>query len=179
MAKRNTIKEGVKKNTMKVKSKTSSSKKSKPIKVLVAHNNRLGYSTTKAHKFAERIDKNKDYKVIYDKDHWNLGEKTSPTEINKREKEMVQKADVVTRIIHSPSKTGQKRHNGALSEERKAIRSSKPIIEIYERGAHESPNRSITEKNYTKKIKINLKEGETLDKGFKSGVEKLKKKRLL
>ena len=156
-----------------------SSIKSKPVKVLIAHDNRLGYSTTKAHKFADRIDKKKEYKVIYDKDHFNQGEKLSPTEINKREKEMVQKADVIARIVQPPSKTGEKRHDGALSEIRKGIKASKPIIEIYERGARESSTRPITEKNYSKRVKINLKEGETVDKAFKSGIEKLKKKGLL
>ena len=156
-----------------------SSTKSKPTKILIAHDNRLGYSTTKAHKFAERIDKNKDYKVIYDKDHFNAGEKLSSTEINKREREMVQKANVVVRIIQSPSKTGEKRHDGALSEVRKAINSSIPIIEIYERDARESSIRSIIEKNYKKRVKINLKEGETIDKAFKMGIKKLKQKGLL
>ncbi len=157
----------------------STSKKSKATKVLIAHDNRLGYSTTKAHKFANRIDKNKDFKVIYDKDYFNPGEKLSPTEINKREKEMVQEADVIARIIQPPSKTGEKRHGGALSEVRKGINASKPVIEIYERGARESSTRSIIEKNYNKRVKINLKEGETIDKAFKTGIEKLRKKGLL
>jgi len=165
------------------KKKTSkrkpSSIKSKPIKVLVAHDNRLGYSTTKAHKFADRIDKNKDYQVIYDKDHFSQGEKLSSTEINNREKQMVQKADVITRIIHPPSKTGERRHDGAISEVRKGINASKPVIEIYERGARESSTRSVIEKNYKKRVKINLKEGETIDKAFKTGIEELKKKGLL
>lgn len=159
--------------------KKPNSIKSKPIKVLVAHDNRLGYSTIKAHKFADRLDKNKDYKVIYDKDHFNAGEKLSSTEINKREREMVQKAKVIVRIIQSPSKTGEKRHDGALSEVRKGINASIPVIEIYERGARESSTRSIIEKNYKKRVKINLKEGETIDKAFKTGIEKLKKKGLL
>jgi len=156
-----------------------SSTKSKPIKVLIAHDNRLGYSTTKAHKFADRIDNNKDYKIIYDKDHFNAGEKLSSTEINRRERDMVQKADVIARIIQSPSKTGEKRHEGALSEVRKGINASKPVIEIYERGARESSTRSVIEKNYKKRVKINIKEGETIDKAFKTGIEKLKKKGLL
>ena len=92
---------------------------------------------------------------------------------------MVQEADVIARIIQPPSKTGEKRHDGALSEVRKGIKASKPVIEIYERGARESSTRSIIEKNYNKRVKINLREGETIDKAFKTGIEKLKKKGLL
>ncbi len=164
----------VKKKAPKRKPRTT-----KLIKILIAHDNRLGYSTTKAHRFADRIDKDKNYKVIYDRDYFNPGEKLSSTEINKRERVMVQKADVIVRIIQPPSKTGEKRHDGALSEVRKGINASKPIIEIYERGARESSTRSIIEVNYKKRVKINLKEGKTIDKAFKTGIEKLRKKGLI
>ena len=153
--------------------------KKQPINVLIAHDNRLGYSTTKAHKFAERLAKGRDYNVIIDKDIWKSREKTSPRETDKREKEMVRKADVIARIVPPPSKTGQNRHGGAQSEIRKGIRSSKPIIELYERGARDSPTRPLSEKNYNKRVPVHLKTGETLDKGFKVGIEELKRKRHL
>ncbi len=54
-------------------------KSNKKIKVLVAHDNRLGPSTTKAHKFAEKISKNPNFETILDKEYWNPMEKTSKT----------------------------------------------------------------------------------------------------
>ena len=167
-----------KKNPTKVKSKTIN-KKSKHIKVLVAHDNRLGPSTTKAHKFAEKISKDPNFETILDKEYWNPMEKTSKTETNRRETEMVNKSDVVVRIIPAPSKTGQPRHEGAKSEVLKAMRASKPVLEIYERGSRDSPNRPVSQKNYGKKVEVHIKEGETLEKAFKTGIKELKKKGLL
>lgn len=172
-------KDGVRVKPTSVKPTRYQIEKKKPINVLIAHDNRLGYSTTKAHKFAERLSKRKDYNVIIDKEYWKLKEKTSPTETNRREKEMVRKADVIARIVPPPSKTGQSRHDGAQSEIRKGVRLSKPIIELYERGARDSPNRPESEKKYSKRIPVHLKPGETLDKGFETGIDKLKKKKLL
>jgi len=160
--------------------KTSSpSKKSNPIKVLVAHDNKSGYHTTKSHKFAERLDEDPRYRTIFDKKVWTPKENTSRTEINKREKEMVKKADVITRIVPPTSLTGQERRDGALSEIRKAIHAGKPIIEIFERGARDSPNRPLSEKNYENRVPIHLQPGEHLDQGFQKGLEKLKKKQVL
>lgn len=151
----------------------------KKIKVLIAHDNRLGYPTSKAHKFAERLAKDKDIDVILDKDYWNPKEKTSKTETNRRETKMVKKADVVVRIVPPPSKTGQPRHPGAEAEVRKAINASKPVLELYERGSRNSPGRNIREKNYRKREEVHLKEGETLDKAFNQGLKELKKKKLV
>ena len=145
-------------------------------KVLVIHDNRIGYGTTKAHKLAEKIDKMKGFKSILDKHHWKPGEKTSPTETNNREQKMVKKADIVVRVVPPSSKTGEKRHEGAQSEVRKTIKASKPFIEIFERGARDSPNRSKQEKNYSKRIPVHLKSGEHIEKGFKKGIEGLNKK---
>jgi len=147
-------------------------------KVLVIHDNRIGYGTTKAHKLAEKIDKMKGFKSILDKHHWKPGEKTSPTETNKRERKMVKKADIVVRVVPPSSKTGEKRHEGGQSEVRKTIKASKPFIEIFERDARDSPNRSKQEKNYSKRIPVHLKSGEHLEKGFKKGIEELNKKKL-
>jgi len=174
-----TRKDGTKVRSTKVKPTKYKIEKKKAIKVLIAHDNRLGSSTTKAHKFAERIGKNKEYDIIIDKNRWKLKEKTSHTETNKREKEMVSEADVIIRIIPSPSKTGQERHKGAQSEIRKAIKASKPLIEIYEKGARDGPGRPLAEKNYGKREEVHLKPGETLDKAFTEAIEKLKKKKLL
>ncbi|MFX1366909.1 MAG: hypothetical protein ACFFAH_11210 [Promethearchaeota archaeon] len=172
-------KDGVRVKPTHVKPTRYHIEKKRPINVLIAHDNRLGYATNKAHKFAERISKDKNYNVILDQEYWKSKEITSPTETDRREKEMVKKADVIARIIPSPSKTGQSRHDGAQSEIRKGIKASKPIIEIFERGARDSPNRPLSEKNYSKKVPIHLKSKETLDKGFHEGIEKLEKKKLL
>ena len=158
--------------------KKAPAKKNPPTnkKVLVIHDNKIGYGTTKSHKLAEKIDKMKGFKSIIDKHHWKPGEKTSPTETNNREKKMVKKADIVVRVVPPSSKTGEKRHEGAQSEVRKTIKASKDFIEIFERGARDSPNRSKQEKNYSKRIPVHLKSGEHIEKGFKTGIEELNRK---
>ncbi|QEE16834.1 hypothetical protein DSAG12_02664 [Promethearchaeum syntrophicum] len=152
--------------------------KKKPLKIMVAHDNKTPGHTTKAHKFSERLDKDSKYKTIHDQKKWKKGEKTSPTETNEREKQMVKDADVVVRIVPPSSKTGEKRHEGAKREIRKAIRQQKPIIEIFEKGARNSPNRNISEKNYKKKTEVHLKPKENLETGFKQGIKDLNKKGL-
>ncbi|MBA7578100.1 hypothetical protein ES708_19956 [subsurface metagenome] len=156
-------------------SKTKKSKK-KTIKIMVAHDNKTPGHTTKAHKFSERLDKDPKYKTIHDQKKWKKGEKTSLTETNNREKQMVKDADIVLRIIPPSSKTGEKRHEGAKREIRKAIRQEKPIIEIFENGARNSPNRNITEKNYKRRAEIHLKPKENLETGLKRGIKDLNKK---
>ena len=49
---------------------------SKPIKILLAHDNRLDYHTDKAHRCAEWMDQKKEFEVIFDKKFWKKGEKT-------------------------------------------------------------------------------------------------------
>lgn len=168
-----------KKTTIKPKSKSSKArgKIKKPVKVLVVHDNKTKSHTTKAHKLAKRLEKDPNYKVIYDKEVWKKGEKTSSTETDRREREMVKKADVVARIVPSPSKTGSKRNIGALREVRKAIRAGKPVVEIYEKGGKTSSNRATYEKNYGKRVPVHLKPGEKLVTGFKKGMREIQKKK--
>ena len=147
---------------------------SKPIKILLAHDNRLDYHTDKAHRCAEWMDQKKEFEVLYDKKFWKKGERTSITETNRREREMVEKADIIVRLIHPPSKSGDQRHEGAQREFRKAMRAGKPIIEIYYMGARTSPNRPIQEKNYKYRIPIYLKRGERLEKGIQRGLNEYK-----
>ena len=142
----------------------------KPVKILLAHDNRLDYHTDKAHRFAEWMDQKKEFKVLYDKQFWQKGEKTSITETNRREREMVGETDIIVRLIHPPSKSGEQRHEGAQREFRKGMRAVKPIIEIYYMGARDSPNRPIQEKNYRFRISIHLKRGELLEKGIQRGL---------
>ncbi|MHA1315142.1 MAG: hypothetical protein ACTSSI_17250 [Candidatus Helarchaeota archaeon] len=151
----------------------------KQLKILLVHDNRTGYHTTKAHKFADKLKKNPYFQVIIDKDIWQRNERTSQTEIDRREREMVRKSDLVLRIVPAPSKTGQKRHDGSQREIRKAIFNKKPIIEIFEQGARNSPNRSIVERNYRKKEEIHLKPGEQLKKGFNQALHRIKQKGLI
>lgn len=148
---------------------------STPIKILLAHDNRLDYHTDKAHRCAEWMDQKKEFEVIYDKKFWKRGEKTSKTETNRREREMVKKSDIIVRLIHPTSKSGEQRHEGAQREYRKAMRLGKPIIEIYYMGAKTSPNRPIQEKNYKYRIPIYLKRGERLEKGIHRGLEEYKR----
>jgi hypothetical protein len=164
----------INKLTEKTAKKRSKSKKNK---ILIAHDNSTPGHTTKAHKFAERVAKDPNYTTIVDKEVWKPGEKTSATETDRREKEMVRQVDTVARVIPPSSKTKQKRHEGAQREVRKAINQRKDVIEIYENGARDSPNRSLSEKNYKNRVAIHLKPRQKLETGLKKGMEDLKKKK--
>lgn len=144
---------------------------SKPIKILLAHDNRIDYHTDKAHKCAEWMDQKKEFEVLYDKKFWKKGEKTSKTETNRRERVMVQKSDVIVRLIHPTSITGEKRHEGAKREFRKAMKAGKPVIEIYYMGARTSSTRRVQETHYKNRIVIGLKRGERLEKGIQRGLD--------
>ena len=148
---------------------------SKPIKILLAHDNRIDYHTDKAHKCAEWMDQKKEFEVIYDKKFWKRGEKTSKTETDRREREMVRKSDILVRLIHPTSRTGEKRHEGAKREFRKAMRAGKPVIEIYYMGARTSSNRRVQETHYKNRIVVGLKRGERLEKGIQRGLNEYKK----
>lgn len=148
---------------------------SKPIKILLAHDNRIDYHTDKAHKCAEWMDQKKEFEVLYDKKFWKKGERTSKTETERREREMVKKADVLIRLIHPTSITGEKRHEGAKREFRKAMRAGKPVIEIYYMGARTSSTRRVQEIHYKNRIVIGLKRGEHLEKGIRRGLDYYKK----
>ena len=148
---------------------------SKPIKILLAHDNRIDYHTDKAHKCAKWMDQKKEFEVIYDKKFWKRGEKTSKTETDRREREMIQKADIIIRLIHPTSKSGEKRHEGAKREFRKAMRAGKPVIEIYYMGARTSSNRRVQETHYKNRIVVGLKRGERLEKGIRRGLNEYKK----
>ena len=147
---------------------------SKPIKILLAHDNRLDYHTDKAHRFAEWMDQKKEFEVLYDKKFWKRGEKTSITETNRREREMIQKSDVIIRLIHPTSKSGEKRHEGAKREFRKAMKAGKPVIEIYYMGARTSSTRRVQETHYKNRIVVGLKRGERLEKGIQRGLNEYK-----
>ena len=148
---------------------------SKPIKILLAHDNRIDYHTDKAHRCAKWMDQKKEFEVIYDKKFWKRGEKTSKTETDRREREMVQKTDIIIRLIHPTSKSGEKRHEGAKREFRKAMRAGKPVIEIYYMGARTSSNRRVQETHYKNRIVVGLKRGERLEKGIQRGLNEYKK----
>lgn len=148
---------------------------SKPIKILLAHDNRIEYHTEKAHKCAEWMDQQKEFEVLYDKKYWMKGEHTSNTETNRREREMVQKADVLIRLVHPTSISGESLHEGAKREFRKAMRAGKPVIEIYYMGARTSSARRIQEIHYKNRIVIGLKRGERLEKGIQRGLDVYKK----
>ena len=143
---------------------------SKPIKILLAHDNRIDYHTDKAHRCAEWMDQKKEFEILYDKKFWEKGEKTSITETNRREHEMVQKSDVIIRLIHPTSKSGEKRHEGAKREFRKAMKAGKPVIEIYYMGARTSSTRRVQETHYKNRIVVGLKRGERLEKGIERGL---------
>ena len=88
---------------------------------------------------------------------------------------MVQKADVLVRLIHPTSKTGEKLHEGAKREFRKAMKAGKPVIEIYYMGARTSSARRVQEIHYKNRIVIDLKRGERLEKGMQRGLDIYKK----
>ena len=144
---------------------------SNPIKILLAHDNRIDYHTEKAHRCAEWMDQKKEFKVLYDKKFWERGERTSKTETDRREREMIQKSDVIIRLVHPTSKSGGNRHEGAKREFRKAMRAGKPVIEIYYMGARTSSTRPVQETHYKNRIVIGLKRGEHLEKGIRRGLD--------
>jgi hypothetical protein len=153
--------------------------KSKKHAVLIAHDNATPGHTDKAHALADELDKDPHFRVVHDRDMWDRGERTSSSEIDRREREMVVTSEVVVRIMTAPSKTGQERHEGAEREVRKAIHANKPVIEIFENGAHESPDRSQYDLNYTKRVAIHLQPGQHLMTGVKLGIKELKRKGVL
>jgi len=146
--------------------------------IAVLHDNKKDWHTTRSHKFAKDINELSEYNSMYDRLKWDLGEKTSSTETDRREREIIRDSDMVVRVVPPSSKTG-KRNEGAQRELRKAINSSKPIIEIFERDARDSPNRPVQEKNYHKLVQIHLKSGEHLTSGFRRGIKELKRKEII
>ncbi|MBN1215553.1 MAG: hypothetical protein JXA99_08915 [Candidatus Lokiarchaeota archaeon] len=144
-------------------------------KVLIIHDNRIKEYTEKAHKIGEMIDKIDGYEAVIDKDHWNPGEKTSDTETNNREKEMVKKSDIAYRFIPPTSITKEERHDGSIREVRKVIKASKPLVEHYYQDAKDSPNRSLSEKNYKKRETIRTKKGEHIQSKIKETLDKVSK----
>ena len=88
---------------------------------------------------------------------------------------MVQKSDVLIRLIHPTSITSERRHEGAKREFRKAMRAGKPVIEIYYMGARTSSTRRIQETHYKNRIVVGLKRGERLEKGIQRGLNEYRK----
>jgi len=146
-----------------------------PLAILLAHDNRIDYHTDKAHRFADWLDQKKEFTVIDDRKFWRKGEKTSKTETNRREREMVQKSDILVRLVHPTSKSGERLHEGAKREFRKAMKAGKPVIEIYYMGARTSSSRRVQETHYKNRIVVGLKRGERLEKGIKRGLNEYKK----
>lgn len=129
-------------------------------KILIIHDNKIDQYTQKAHEIGKMIDEMDGYEAVMDKDYWKPGEKTSPTETNNREKEMVKIADAAYHFIAPSSQTNEPRHEGSLREVRKVIKASDPLLEHYFHDAHDSPNRPIPEKNYGKRETMRTKKGE-------------------
>jgi hypothetical protein len=151
---------------------------SQKLKILFGHDNGKGYYTTIAHKLADLVGHHPQIENIVDYKVWGQNEKTSSIEINRREINMVQQSDVVVRFIQ-PSSKSDGRKLGAIREINKAINAGKPILEIYLSGAHDSPFRSLREKNYTNRVEVHLKEKQVLLKGFLEGMKILQEKGLL
>ncbi len=149
--------------------------KSKPIYILIYYGKRFDYHSNKAWLFVKSFEIKKEYEVVYDKNIWEKSEITSKIEMDKKEREMVKKADIIVRLIHPPSKSGEQWHEGAQREYIKAMRAGKPIIEIYYMGAKPSSNQLIQESSYKYRIPIYLKKGEHLKKGINRGLEVYRK----
>lgn len=90
---------------------------------------------------------------------------------------MVKGADIIVRLIHSPSKSGEPRHEGPHREIRKAINAGKPVIEIFYLGAKDTPNRPLNERNYKFRIPIYIKRGESLENALNRGLDELYNRR--
>ncbi len=150
---------------------------SKRTKVLVAHDNKTSLHTTKVHKFARSLEKDPRFEVIYDQKVWKKGEKTSFKENTRRERKMVKKVDVVTRIVPNPYKTKTPRNKGAVRELQEAMHQGKPVIELHEAGAKESPYKPKWEKNYPKREALYLKPYDRLVPAFNKALQRIKRKK--
>ncbi|MHA1251610.1 MAG: hypothetical protein ACTSRP_16585 [Candidatus Helarchaeota archaeon] len=151
-------------------------KKDLPLRILLAHDNDVKYHTKRAHRLARQIDKNPKIEVIYDEKIWKPNEKTSHAENIRRERMMVKMADITIRIVHSPAKTGENRHAGAVREILETIHHKKPIIQIFEPGARNSPFRTPRERNYQKKLDYYLEKGESILPAVYKGIKEMEKR---
>ena len=142
-------------------------------KVIIIHDNKIDSFTSKAHEIGKIIDEMDDYEAIIDKEYWNPGEKTSPTETNNREKKMVKKADIGYKLVVPSSQTNEPRHDGSKREARKIIKAGKPFVEHFYQDAKDSPNRPLPEKNYKKREVIRNKKGQHIKKIIKQALDKV------
>jgi len=149
--------------------------KIKPIYVLFMFREELQYDYEKFQRILESLNQKKNFKVLSDRLLWKKSHEELDFEINKKESEMVQKADVIVRLIHPTSKSGNSLHEGAKREFQKAMRAGKPVIEIYYEGVTKLLKHPFQENHYKYRILINLKKGENLEKGIQRGLEKFRK----
>jgi len=148
-------------------------KRQKQLTLSLIHDNGVKYHTVKAHRLAQQLDKDPKIRVLYDEKIWKPGEKTSQAENIRREKGMISKADLTIRLIHAPSHTGENRHAGAVREILETIHQRKPVIQLFEPGARNSPYRTNRERKYGKKIDYHLKKGESPTKAAHKTMKKL------
>ena len=144
-------------------------------KVLIAHDNWVYRHTARAHRLAKQLDKDPKIEVLYDKKMWKEGEVTTHGENVRREKEMVNRADLTIRLVHSPSKTGEPRHQGAIRETLETMHQKKPVVQIFESGARDSPKRTYLERTYQHKLNKYLKPGESLPRTALESITEVKR----
>lgn len=149
--------------------------KIKPIHILFMFGEQLQHDYDKFQRVIELLNQKKDYEVLFNKKLWRKSLEVPETELNKRETEMIRRADIVVELVHPPSKSGEPRHEGAQREFKKAMKVNKPIIEIYYEGVKTIIDRPIQEINYKYRISIHLKRGERLEEGIHRGLEEFKK----
>lgn len=147
-------------------------------RILLAHDNWVYKHTARAHRLAKQLDNDPRIKVYWDEKTWKKGEVTTHAEDLRREKKMVGRADMTIRLVHSPLKTGEDRHKGPVREILETMHQGKPVIQIFESGARNSPKRTFLERSYQRKLDIHLKEGESLPGAAYKGIAKVKRRNL-
>ena len=149
--------------------------KFKPLYILILYEKHSDQYSIMVSQPAKWLEHKMEYVVIEDKNVLKKSETTSKWEMDKKEREIVKKADIIVRIFHPPSKSGEQRHESAQREYSKAMNAGKPIIEIYQVDARTSLDRPIQEKDYKYRIPIYLKRGERLEKGINRGLDLYRK----
>ncbi|MEJ2251103.1 MAG: hypothetical protein P8Y70_13055 [Candidatus Lokiarchaeota archaeon] len=148
--------------------------KNKPVRILFMFREQLEYDYDNIQQKIKSLNPKEDYEILFDEELWSRSYKVPEAELNKRETEMIRKADIIVKLSQSGSKSRGSRNEGTQREIKMAIKSNKPIIEIY-RGSKALISRPNQEISYKYRILIPLERGEPLEKGIYRALKELKK----
>lgn len=142
----------------------------KPIDILVVDEDQLDYSTQKAYKLAEWMKNTSRFNPIIESDFFDRNKKYSSREINEIERKMLKNAEAGIRIFLPINNDKEVRDTGIFRELKLLMKAHKPIIEIHYPESRRGDNRFQKNKlEYRFWISIQLKRGESIQKGIKRG----------